>query len=293
MTGMGAGDTMGNASPAAAAVPTSLQKGAWVAGRDLESLYNDKGQQRGGVLLGLLRLVPGAARTHPVVAGLLRGPFNVNPILAGYLLAPLAVRLARPIGTGGAVAEGAAPTLAETAADDAAAVERAQGVLAPVLSGLGDQLFWGGVRPVLSLVAVLGWVLWIGQPAAWYGLGYNAIQWHWRRRAWRIGLLGEDAVRREIGGPVLRGWIAVATRTGRFLLGGAVGVIATWLWMRERLGPREGARGVLPLLFLGCTALGFVLARRGRPGPLALGWIALLAAGIAALAKHGLGDVGR
>ena len=62
--------------------------------------------------------------------------------------------------------------------------------------------------------------------------------------------------------------------------------------MRERLEPRDGARGGLPLLFLGCIALGFVLARRGRPGPLTLGWIALLAAGVATLTRHGLGDLG-
>lgn len=290
---MDAADTVGNPGSAPAEVSLSVRKGAWVAGRDLESLYNDEGRQRGGVLLGLLRLVPGASREHPVVVGLKRGGFNVNPVLAGYLLAPLAVRLARPTRVGGEIDQVVDAVPAEVGADDEAAVARAQDLLAPVLSGLGDRLFWGGVRPVLSLVAVLGWVLWIGQPAAWYCLGYNAVQWHWRRRAWRTGLLGEEAVRQELGGTVLRRWIAAATGTGRFLLGAAIGVIATWLWMRERLGPREGARGVLPLLFLGCTALGFVLARRGRPGPLALGWIALLAAGAAALARHGLGDLGR
>jgi hypothetical protein len=172
-------------------------------------------------------------------------------------------------------------------------VERARDLLAPVLSGLGDRLFWGGIRPALSLVTVLGWVLWIGQPAAWYWLGYNAIQWHWRRRAWRVGLLGEEAVRRELAGPLLRRWTAAAIGVGRFLLGGAIGVIAVWLWMREKLSPPGGIWGVLPLVFLGCIALGFVLARRGRPGSLTLGWIALLVAGVAAVARHGVGDLGR
>jgi hypothetical protein len=292
----------------------ALQGGGWTASRDLESLYNDEGQQRGGVLLGLLRLVPGASPDHPVVRALRRGPFNVNPVLAGYVLAPLAVRLARPV-EGGPV-EGApvpapvdgsrpdaspaeaagspgTPPLGGALLDDDAAVERARNLLAPVVSSLGDRLMWGGVRPVLSLVAVLGGVLWIGEPAAWYWLGYNGVQWHWRRRAWRTGLLGEDAVLRDLSGVALRRWISVASSTGRFLLGGAVGVILTWLWLRERLGPREETRGVLPLLFLGCTLIGFLLARRGRPGPLAMGWIALLAAGAAALARHGLGELGR
>jgi hypothetical protein len=286
-------DTAGTTGPIAPSSTPMLLGGAWLAGRDLESLYNDEGQQRGGILLGLLRLVPEAAREHPVVMALRRGPFNVNPVLAGYVLAPLAARLARPVsGDGGALAP-VELELSRAAARDEAAVERARDLLAPVLSGLGDRLFWGGVRPVLSLVTVLGWVLWIGQPAAWYWLGYNAVQWHWRRRAWRTGLLGEEAVRRELAGRLLRRWTAVATGAGRFLLGGAIGVIVAWLWMRERLGPREGARGVLPLIFLGCIALGFVLARRGRPGPLALGWIALLVAGVAALARQGLGDLGR
>jgi hypothetical protein len=290
---MDAAEVSANAGSIPPDTAPRLRGGAWIAGRDLESLYNHAGQQRGGALLGLLRLVPQAAREHPVVMALRRGPFNVNPVLAGYLLAPLAARLARSISVDTADSGTDDRELARAAARDEAAVERARELLAPVLSGLGDRLFWGGVRPALSLVTVLGWVLWIGHPAAWYWLGYNAVQWYWRRRAWCIGLLGDDAVRRELGGRLLPRWIAAATGTGRFLLGGAVGVIVTWLWMRERLEPREGARGGLPLLFLGCIALGFVLARRGRPGPLTLGWIALLAAGAATLARHGLGDLGR
>ena len=286
----------GENSAAAGSIPRDaalrLRGGAWIAGRDIESLYNHAGQQRGGVLLGLLRLVPQANREHPVVRALRRGPFNVNPVLAGYLLAPLATRLTRAVPANGAASGAEDLELARAAARDEAAVERSRDLLAPVLSGLGDRLFWGGVRPVLSLVTVLGWVLWIGQPAAWYWLGYNAVQWHWRRRAWGVGLLGDDAVRRELGGRLLPRWIAASTGAGRFLLGGAAGVIVTWLWMRERLEPREGARGGLPLLFLGCIALGFVLARRGRPGPLTLGWIALSAAGAATLARHGLGGLG-
>jgi hypothetical protein len=289
---MDALEVSANAGPIAPDLALRLKGGAWIAGRDLESLYNHAGQQRGGVLLGLLRLVPQAAREHPVVMGLRRGPFNVNPVLAGYLLVPLAARLTRAIPVDGAASATEDYELAQAAARDEAAVERARDLMAPVLSGLGDRLFWGGVRPALSLVTVLGWVLWIGQPAAWYWLGYNAVQWYWRRRAWAVGLLGDDAVRRELGGRLLPRWIAAVTGTGRFLLGGAAGVIVTWLWMRERLEPREGARGGLPLLFLGCIALGFVLARRGRPGPLTLGWIALLAAGAAALARHGLGGLG-
>jgi hypothetical protein len=284
-------DVSGTPGTGFPALTSSLEGGAWIAGRDLESMYNDGGQQRGGVLLGLLRLVPKAPRDHPVVRALERGPFNVNPVLAGYVLAPLAARLTRPIPFEGSSFD--ATEVERAAAEDEDAVERARSLLAPVLSGLGDRLIWGGVRPTLSLVTVLGWVLWIGQPAAWYWLGYNAVQWHWRRRAWQIGLLGEAAVRREMVGRRLQRWMAVATGTGRFLLGGAIGVIVTWLWMRERLSPREGEWGLLPLVFLGCIGLGFVLARRGRPGPLTLGWIALLVAGVAALARHGLGDLGR
>jgi hypothetical protein len=284
----------GGTESTTAAGPSSLRGGAWTAGRDLESLYNDEGQQRGGLLLGLLRLVPDAAGEHPVVNSLRDGPFNVNPVLAGYLLAPLAARLARPLPAAGAVLDAGDVELARAAASDEEAVQRARGLLAPVLSSVGDRLLWGRVRPVLSLVTVLGGgALWIGEPAAWYWLGYNAVQWYWRRRSWRTGLRGEEAVRREIGGSLLRRWTAVATGTGRFLLGGAIGVIVIWLWMRERLSPREGTRGMLPLLFLGCIALGFGLARRGRPGPLALGWIALLVAGATALARHGLGELGR
>lgn len=240
---------------------------AWPGAQYLEALFNAPGQQRGGFLFGLLRTVPGRGREHPVVAALASGPFNSHPVLAGYLAGVVAIRLARP-------ARETDP------AEAAEAIERIRATLAPVLSGLGDRLFWGGVRPVLSLIGMLSAFLWIGEPALWYWLGYNAVQLYWRRRSWACGLRGESAVREEIVGSALKRWTRVLSSVGRFLVGLAIGAVAVGSW-REH-GPTWCA------VFLGVIALGFALARSRRVSPLGLGWIGIGLAGLVALARFEL-----
>jgi len=247
--------------------PRRGRNSAWPGAQFLEVLFNPAGQQRGGLIFGLLRTVPGRDRTHPVLASLIQYPFNTNPVLSGYVAGLLALRLARE-------ARECDPLETEEA------LERIRVTLAPVLSGMGDRVFWGGVRPLLSLIGILSAFLWIGEPALWYWVGYNALQLYWRRRSWSVGLRGEEAVRAEIRGPILRRWAKGFSGAGRFLLGLTVGAVATGSWLER--GPTGSG------VFLGVTALGYALARSRRVGPLTIGWIGIGLAGVVALARFEL-----
>ena len=143
----------------------------WHGHPHLEGLFNPVGQQRGGLLYELGRLVPGRGREHPLVRSLSEGAFGTNPVLAGYLTGTLAARLARE-------ARDTDP------AESAAAVERIRSTLAPVLAGVGDRIFWGALRPLLTLAGLLCAILQRGDPAILYWVGYNSIQLYWRRRSW-------------------------------------------------------------------------------------------------------------
>jgi hypothetical protein len=241
--------------------PGLRRQPGWDSLFHLEGLFNPDGQQRGGLLWGLLRLVPGRDRGHPVLDDLAGAPFNTNPVLAGYLVAILYARLN-------------AGNEELPAEEQRSAVERLRSLLAPVLSGLGDRIFWGGVRPVVTLLGILSAMLWVGEPALWVVLGYNAVAAYWRRRAWRIGLEGEEAVRREIRGKSLELAAERWGRAGRFLLGLALGVALAGIWSSH------GWPGALTLVFL--VVAGAVLSRGGRLSPLLLGWIGLALAGLLA-----------
>lgn len=252
--------------PDAPAPPGAGRLAGWPGSPYLEALFNPAGQQRGGLLIGLLRTVPRRGREHPVIRALSGGPFNANPVLSGYLAGLLAVRLARE-------ARECDPEETESA------ILRIRTTLAPLLSGVGDRIVWGGLRPSLSLVGILSAFLWVGEPALWYWVGYNAVQVYWRRRGWSIGLAGEEAVRGELRGARLQRWARVLPRLGRFLLGLTFGAVGAGLWLGH--GP-EGC-GV----FVAACGAGYLLARGGRVGGIALGWIGLGLAGLLALARFG------
>jgi hypothetical protein len=254
---------------------------AWPGAPFLEVLFNPAGQQRGGLLFGLLRTLPGRDRNHPVLRFLARGPFNVNPIFSGYVAGLFAVRLAQEARAAGEPgADGGAPATRAEEADAEEALERIRATLAPVLSGVGDRLVWGGLRPVLSLIGILSAFLWIGEPALWYWVGYNAVQSYWRRRSWRIGRQGEEAVRAELTGPTLRSWTRRLTAGGRFLLGLTIGAVAAGAWSEHGVAWCG--------IFLGVLGLGFLLARSRRVGPLSLGWIGIALAALVAWARFEL-----
>ncbi len=274
----------------------------WSGLPHLEGLYNPIGQQRGGFLLAVLRDAPRRARNHPVIAALRQGPINTNPVLAGYLVGLFTWLVARfpeetetgprgadrprdasaPAGSIDRDPDPAGPAQAVSPeASVAETVERARTSIGPLLAASGDRVFWGGVRPVLSLVGILSALLWIGEPAVWYWLGYNSIQLYWRRRSWTIGRRGEEAILEELRGRILERWAVWVGRLGRFLLGLTLGVVITRLWAGQGI--------VWSGLLLAIFGLGFLLARSGRVPPLAVGWIGVALSGLLALARLGLG----
>lgn len=239
----------------------------WGGLQHLEGLFNSVGQQRGGLLWCLLKTHPGRDRDHPVIRSATAGAFNTNPVLAGYVTACLALRLARD-----------ARELDAAETDET--MERIRGLFAPLLAGIGDRIFYGGIRPLASLVGILSALLWFGEPALWLWLGYNAVQLYWRRRAWSVGLQGEGAVRTEIRGKGLEKWAAGGARLARFALGLTLGAALVGLWLGQGIE--------WSVVFLGVCGFGFVLARSRRISPLMLGWIGIGVAGLVALVRLAL-----
>ncbi len=273
-------------STAGAVLPERPDRSAaergWAGLACLEGVFNPVGQQRGGFLWIVARAT-GRGRGNPVIDALARGPINTNPVLAGYVAGALAAEAGRmhdagarhgnpaSTGDGGAAEEGARGE--ET-------VTRVREGLCPVLGAIGDRIFWGGVRPGVSLLGVTAVLLGIAAPAVWMWAVYNAVRLYWQRRSWSTGLAGEESVGRELRGPVLKGWAEGAARGARFLLGLVLGIVVTRLF--------AGQGWTAPAAFAAVCALGFLIARSGRVSPLWLGWIGLAAAGCLALARLGL-----
>lgn len=254
----------------------------WGSLEHLEGLFNPAGQQRAGLIWSLLKARPGRDRNDPVLAGLARGAFNTNPVLAGYLAGCLALRLSREAESQGAgrqpgVPGGAGP---EAASETTEAVERIRILLAPLLAGIGDRVMYGGIRPLLSLAGIYSALIWLGDPAVWYWLGYNAVQLYWRRRSWSVGIRGEEAVRAEIRSRILERWATVTARAARFLLGLALGAAVTGIWLNQ--GAAWSA------VFLAVCLTGLLIMRSGRVPPLLWGWLGLAVAGLMALLRLGL-----
>lgn len=226
-------------------------------GAGLEALFNPEGQQRGGLLRLLLHPRWGAGREDgPLLQAFKEGPFNTNPILTGYVAGALVVRLTR------------------AAESDSAAVDRLRTTLAPLLASQGDRLFWGSLRPSLALLGFFSAFLWLGEPGLWYGLGYNAVTFYWRRRAWRVGLDGEEAVHAEVRRRVLEGWSRVLGKVLRPTMGAALGALLA--------GPVVAGEFRIAAVIAGTLVAGYGLGRSGRVSSLGLAWIGI--AGCALLA---------
>jgi len=251
----------------------------WSAPLSIEGLFNPTGQQRGGLLHGLLRAVPGQPTGDPLLRALAAHPFNTNPVLSGYLLAALAGHL-----RGGAAGRDETPEAGADAAEAASiaeqVAERVRTTLAPLLAGLGDRLFWAGVRPFVNLLGILSAILLWGEPALWMVLGYNAVTWYWRRRAWRVGSAGEAAVRAEIRSRALETAALRWAKAARFLLGAILGVALVGA------GTTRGVTGVASLVLI-CGA-GYGIARAARVAPLAVAWVGVGLAGLFVLLHLGL-----
>lgn len=185
----------------------------------LESIFNPRGKQRGGLawILG---------RDH---GGIADEPFNANPVLAGYIV-------------GWIRSEGS---------ED---FRRNRASLASAFSGIGDRLIWGLLRPlavVASLIATVGGPI---AAAAALLVVYNPPELYLRWRSLRQGLKGRTVVLRDLSpdgllvhariarlfalsiGALGGSWIAGHLAAGRYLEGGAGTVVSIcgWLVLRRR-----------------------------------------------------------
>ena len=106
----------------------------------LEALYNSSGQQRGGMLRAVRRGAPQSPAGALLLKELARGPCNTNPILSGYIA--------------GILIHGAGRAIGDEPEGTGGLIDRCRSLLAPLAAAMGDRLFWGSVRPALSMVCL-------------------------------------------------------------------------------------------------------------------------------------------
>lgn len=205
-----------------------------------------------------------SAEGRAVLEEIARGPINSNPIMSGYIAGVL-------------IRETAAAARGESGRARGV-VERCRSFLAPLAAAAGDRLFWGQVRPALSLASLLPALFCGLEAAVLYCLGYNAAQIWWRRRALAVGLRGEQAVRDELRGGLLERASVAWRSTGRLLLGALAGVAGIEGWFR--LGPA----GAVLLLATGLAGWRIAAGIGVRPTVSAIIGIASASAASAALA---------
>lgn len=186
----------------------------------LESHWNPEHRQRGAVewIVG---------RPHAETAE----QFNANPTLAGYALGPLA-----------------------SGDEDA---DRNSGVLTAAISGVGDRLVWGLLRPLAVVSSILASLAGAIPAALVLLLVYNPAELALRWRACACGLAGSAAVLRDLGdsglaqisrrlarlgagvvGFLCGFWLWGEIAEGRFVnaAASAVGTVIVWLLLSRRLG---------------------------------------------------------
>jgi len=212
----------------------------------LEALWNARGRQRGAVAWIFGRPLNGEPEE----------PFNANPTLAGYALGRLASE-EEDTGTPGVM-------------------------LTSAISGIGDRLVWGLLRPLAVVFSLLA--TWLGAipAAAVLLLVYNPAELALRRRAIRHGLEGSAAILHDLGksglsllacrlarigagvvGFLCGFWFFGEILAGRILEAVAVvlGTAVAWALLGRRLG--TWSRPLAALLFA-LIWIGFELLVRGR-----------------------------
>jgi len=198
--------------------------GLFGRGLFLESLFNPRGKQRGGIVWIL----------DEESRGLSEEPFNANPVLAGY-----AVGWIRTEGI-----------------ED---FRRNRSSLTSALGGVGDRLIWGLLRPLAVVASLIATVVGPIAAAAALLLVYNPAEIYLRWRSLRQGLEGRAAILRDLSRD---GLLAHAPRMAR-LFALLIGALAgSWFVGHMASGHYfEGAAGAVVsacgLLFLRRRALGF------------------------------------
>lgn len=147
----------------------------------------------------------------------------------------------------------------EVARGAAGAEERLQRLLRALhgpLGALGDQLFWGGWRPALGLVAA---VLALGTgsalPAIGFIVAYNVLAQTVRFRGARAGYASGAAIARVLQDPFWKKSAKTARRIGAVGAGIAVGAGLVW-------ADAGGGRGMGAAVFLGLITLLWLASRR-------------------------------
>ncbi len=232
----------------------------------LQASWNNQRMQNLGFLyclLAWLRTRPGDKNFNRRFFRRYFGFFNTNPYLAGFLLGGL-VRLETERVHGMEISR----TMLETYRDS----------LGRAFASLGDQLFWLGLRPALTLIACLfalkGSVSGVVGVFIVFSVGQLGIRW------WSLGVgyqSGMD-IPALLGKPFWHRGILVATRTALVMAGLVAGVFL------HDMQPQVGQGGAVAfgagiLLGLGLP----LLLRRRLPGEIILvcGFILSLGLGFA------------
>ncbi len=221
----------------------------------LDALYNPRGQQRGGIYRALAPSLSAPAREE-ARQFLAARSFQTHASLSGYVLGPVA-------------------SAAEARTGEA--LEVAQALHAPVVSGVGDRLFAGAVHPALAWAgATIGLIalslfhasapnsgllsLTLAAPAVVCVAGAGIAGRYWRGRSWRVGVGGEANVAAELRTRPWARWTRGADLVAA--LAGAV-AFAVVAWNLTEFG------GTLEIAFLTLGGAAGALAVRAGLGPLA------------------------
>lgn len=233
------------------------ETGGWVRLLLLDSLQNPVGRQRGGLLHALLRGPVDAAFAEQLVRYLRERPFATSGTLGGWVAGPLRRRL-----------EARRASTEETEGETI--LERSMLHVGPAVAGLGGRLIQGALVPAFGLLSVFAALYWSEIWVLCYAVAYCGFQLYWRRRSWTVGLAGEASVVLDLRSGDAERWarsLGVLARLAGGTLLGALLVTS---------GNDAGITGPAAVVSL-CVA-GWVLARRGRFGPVPLGWAAIVAA---------------
>lgn len=243
----------------------------------LDALYNPRGQQRGGVYRAITPALSAPA-LEEARQFLATRSFQTHASLSGYVLGPVA-------------------SAAEARTGEA--LEVAQALHAPVVSGVGDRLFAGAVHPALAWAgASVGLIalsllhasapnpgavsLTLVAPAAVCVAGAGIAGRYWRGRSWRVGVGGEANVAAELRTRPWARWTRGADWVAALAGAVAYGVVA---WNLKEFGGR------LEIAFLALGGAAGALAARTGLGPLAqaglVGGVVLSAAVLVAIGGGG------
>ncbi len=170
--------------------------------------------------------------------------FNTNPYLANYLVGGI-IHLEESARRG----QELPPTLARTFRD----------TLGRALGGIGDQLFWMGLRPMIALagclLALMGWWQAALAVTGLFALGQLVLRWVSLERGLALGMGLADV----LASPRWHRAVAWVRRSGMVLAGGLAGIYFL------KLQAVAQAMDASMLVIGGAVGMGLPLLLRRRP----------------------------